>query len=475
MYAARSSLCNSPLRQVTWLAAAFTVVLVLNAAGAPQEKQLSIYSNAANFSLPVAEENGNDYVGIFEVLEPLGKVSVKTSGERWTLRYNDVECEFRQGDEVARLRNLDIHLGAAFVLRHGRGLVPVNSLSSLLPKLLGGPVNLNPQTRRLFIGNAGVHFTAQIKNTTPTTLVMDFGSRVNPAISTEPGKLTLTFTHEALMPPGSPMLTFTSKEITAASFSEKNGVAEITIAGTVPLFASFSNNGKTITVQPAPQQNAATTVPSSGQHAASVGTLPSTGMAFPHYFAIVDAAHGGDESGAQLSDQLMEKDVTLAIARRLRDELEVRGVSSMLLRDADTTMTTDQRAQIANQQHAAIYICIHVSTQGTGVRTYTALMPTGNNSHGPFLDWQTAQAPFLSSSQNASAVLGSELQKSHIPSRQLMAPQRPLNSIATTAVAIEVAPPDGKPVSVTSPAYQQFVASSVAAGIADLWKASRAQ
>jgi N-acetylmuramoyl-L-alanine amidase len=449
-------------------------VLIFSAAGAPEEKQLSIYSNAANYSLPVSEENGYDYVGIFEVLEPLGKVSVKTSGARWTLRYNDVECQFRQGDEVARLQDLDIHLGAAFVLRHGRGLVPVNSLSSLLPRLLGGPVNLNAPTRRLFIGNAGVHFTAQLRNTTPATLIMDFSSRVNPAISTEPGKLTLAFANDALMQPGSPMLTFANKDITAATFSEKNGIAQITIAGTVPLFASFSNNGKTITVQPAPQQNAATAPPRTGQQQPGAGpTAPSMGPVYSHYFAIVDAAHGGDESGATLSDQLMEKDVTLAIARRLRDELEVRGVTSMLLRDADTTMTTDQRAQLANQQHAAIYICIHVSTQGTGVRIYTALMSAGNGNHGPFLDWQTAQAPFLSSSQNAAGVLVSELQKSHIASGQLMAPQRPLNNIATAAVALEVAPPDSKPASVTSPAYQQFVASAVASGIADLWKASR--
>src|SRR4051812_47778352 len=50
---------------------------------------------------------------------------------------------------------------------------------------------------------------------------------------------------------------------------------------------------------------------------------------------IIDAAHGGVESGAILNPAVVEKDVTLAIARRLRQELGVRGVQAQLLRDGD--------------------------------------------------------------------------------------------------------------------------------------------
>src|SRR4051794_34873679 len=45
---------------------------------------------------------------------------------------------------------------------------------------------------------------------------------------------------------------------------------------------------------------------------------------------IIDAAHGGVESGAILNPAVVEKDVTLAIARRLRQELGVRGVQAQL-------------------------------------------------------------------------------------------------------------------------------------------------
>jgi N-acetylmuramoyl-L-alanine amidase len=454
------------------LGAVFALVLLITAAAPPEEKQISIYSNVANYSLPVTVENGHDYVGIFELLEPLGKVSLKTNGTQWNLHYNDIECNFQPESDTARLQGQPVPLGTTFILRNGRGLVPAASLTTLLPRLLGGPVNFHEVARRLFIGDAGVHFTAQIKNNPANALEVNFTARVNPSISTEPGKLMLVFTHDPVMPPGTPVLTFSSQSITSASYSENNGSAEITIAGAVPLFASFSNNGKTITVQPAPQQpppvkSALKAVPTAQT---AQPTSPASHPVYARYYIVVDAAHGGDESGATLGNQLAEKDVTLAFARRLRDELEVRNVPVMLLRDSDATLTTDQRASTSNQLHPAIYLSIHASTQGHGVRLYTALVPSGDTNRGPFLDWRMAQAPFLSSSQSAAATIASELTKSHIPVRQLAAPLRPLNNIVAAAVAIEVAPPATGPSDLTSTAYEEFVTNAVAAGIADLYQ-----
>jgi N-acetylmuramoyl-L-alanine amidase len=455
---------TSPAKCFAYLGAILALVLSLSAAGSPEEKQISIYSTVANYSLPVLQQNGHDYVGLFEVIDPLGKVSLKIDGNRWNIRYNDVECDFKKGSGTARLQGQNVHLGADFILQNNRGFVPVSSLSALLPKLLGGPVTINETARRIFIGNVGIHFTAQVRN---TALVMEFTSAVNPSISTEPGKLKLTFVHEPVLAPGTPTLTFSSPQISSANFSENNGAAEIAIAGSIPLFASFSNNGKTITIQPAPQ---ATAKPAQPQNVIPSGSpsLPFTSQTAPRYFAVIDASHGGSETGAILGSQLLEKDVTLAIARQLRDQLVARNVSVMLVRDGDNVLTTDQRAGIANQQHPAIYICIHASTQGRGVRLYTALMANGGNNQGPFLDWQTAQAPFLSSSQRAAAEVAGELQKSHISVRELIAPLRPLNNIVAAAIAVEVAPPTSSPDGLASAAYQQFIASSIANGITAL-------
>jgi N-acetylmuramoyl-L-alanine amidase len=185
----------------------------------------------------------------------------------------------------------------------------------------------------------------------------------------------------------------------------------------------------------------------------------------PQYFAVVDASHGGDERGAALSDQLAEKDVTLAFAQRLRQEMQARGLATLLLRDGDVTIGLDQRASLTNGTHPAIYICMHAGSQGSGVRLFTALLPAGGESRGPFLDWDTAQSRFAAISQGAESTLASEFGKRQVPVRSLAAPLRPLNNVAAAAVAIEVAPLAGKLSDLTSPAYQQVVAEAVVAGI----------
>jgi N-acetylmuramoyl-L-alanine amidase len=341
--------------------------------------------------------------------------------------------------------------------------------------LLRVPINLHEASRRLFIGNAAIHFTAQVNKTNPPTLVMNFTSPVNPMIATEPGKLRMVFTREPLVPPGSQTLTFDSPAIPSATFQENNGAAEIAVSGPVPLFASFSNDGRTITITPAPQATAHVPAPAAqpavpapaGSPAPQVSPGAATAVASTavQYFVVVDASHGGDERGAALSDQLAEKDVTLAFALRLRQQLQARGLTTLMLREGDTTMSLDQRANMTNAAHPAIYVCLHAASQGSGVRLYTALLPAGAEGRGPFLDWNTAQSGFDAASQTAETSVASELGKRQVAVRSLLAPLRPLNNITTAAVAIEVAPPAGKLAELNSSTYQQLVAESVTAGI----------
>ena len=445
---------------------ALLLVSVFLLRGASNEKRITIYSTAANYSLPVAEHSGQDYVGLFETLEPLGQVSAKSDGSKWKLHYNKVDAEFVNGKKKGKINGRDMDLPANFVLDSGRGLVPLSSLSTLLPLFLGGPVSFHESSRRLFVGEVAVHFTAQIDK---AALVMNFTSPVNPSISTEPGRLKMTFTHEPLVPPGSQTLTFDSKTIPSAAYSENNGAAEIDISGSVPLFASFSNDGKTITVNPAGYVAGQAAAGSGAAVPAAGGTGPAAPAAPQgprRYFAVVDASHGGDERGAALSDQMAEKDVTLAFARRLRLELESRGLTTLLVRDGDFSLTLDQRANLTNSTHPAIYLCIHATSQGSGVHLYTAMVPPVGQGRGPFLDWDTAQSAFLASSQAAEANLSAEFARRQVAVRALAAPLRPLNNVIVPAVAVEVAPsPDGIS-SLLEPAYQQLVASTMATGIA---------
>lgn len=454
------------LIQVAFLLLVGTLFL----SGAGPGKHLSVYSVAANYSLPLVEREGRDYVGLLELLEPLGRVSAKTEGSRWRLRYNNVQAEFETNKAHARVQGRDAELGGKFLIENKRGLVPVGSLSSLLPRILGGPVSLHEVSDRLLIGSVATHFTASLSGDNPPKLVFHFTAPVNPTIATEAGVLRLSFSREPLVGPASPTLTFGSKVIPSATYSESNGSAIVTVNTTVPVIASVANDGRTLIVSPiATPAPSTAAVPATAPAPAPPPGAPVPAPATPaprRYFAVVDASHGGDDHGEALSTTLAEKDVTVAFARSLRQEMESRGISTLVLRDSDANLSMDQRAVFANADHAAIYVAVHASSSGHGVRVYTALLPYGEEDRGPFRSWTTAQHPALPLSQSTASTVAAELQKRQLSVRTLSAALRPLNNITGPAIAIEVAPQGSDVSQLTAPDYQQLVTSAVATAIA---------
>jgi N-acetylmuramoyl-L-alanine amidase len=177
---------------------------------------------------------------------------------------------------------------------------------------------------------------------------------------------------------------------------------------------------------------------------------------------VVDPAHGGGERGAALTDTLAEKDVTLGFARLLRHELEARGFAVALLRDADTSSTLDQRAATANGARAGIYISLHATSQGSGARVYTALLPVEGPSKGAFHAWNAAQSPALPVSRIVAAAIVAQMQKREFPVRVSSASLRPLNNVSMPAVAVELAPGTDGVAELTNANYQQRAASAIA-------------
>jgi N-acetylmuramoyl-L-alanine amidase len=419
-------------------------------------------------------------------------VSARTEGNRWRLHFYRIEGDFQVGSGRARIHGYDVDLPAKFPLENDHGLVPVSALSLLLPRILGGPVTLHEDSGRLFIGSVATHFTASLAADNPPRLVFNFTAPVNPTIATDAGGLRMTFSHEPVVAPASANLTFGNKSIASANYVEGNGAAIILVHSTIPVMANFSNDGKTITIAPAPSvaagHNAAPPASSAPPSAATTSTAaptapPPAGPAPPtstaaapatqpqiwrKYFAVVDASHGGDDHGVTLTPTLLEKDVTVALARGLRQELESRGITTLVLRDSDANVSLDQRANLANADRAAIYIALHAASDGRGIRIYTSLLPFSDDDRGPFLAWTTAQHATLARSQSAASAVAAEFQKRQIPVRVLAAPLRPLNNLTAAAIAVEVAPEGTDLTQLTAPDYQQLVTSAVATAISSL-------
>lgn len=93
------------------------------------------------------------------------------------------------------------------------------------------------------------------------------------------------------------------------------------------------------------------------------------------FYVVLDPGHGGKDPGAVV-DGIMEKDINLAIALLVQDNLAGReGVVVSMTRDQDTYPTLTQRAEYANELDADLFVSIHANaleddTTYAGVMTF---------------------------------------------------------------------------------------------------------
>lgn len=95
----------------------------------------------------------------------------------------------------------------------------------------------------------------------------------------------------------------------------------------------------------------------------------------PRFVVVLDPGHGGVETGAIGPSGLQEKDLALALARRLKTALEQDpGVAVVLTRDEDRLVPLDERTAIANNNRADLLVSIHLNSfkrrKPVGAETY---------------------------------------------------------------------------------------------------------
>ena len=90
---------------------------------------------------------------------------------------------------------------------------------------------------------------------------------------------------------------------------------------------------------------------------------------------VVDAGHGGKDTGAIGPHGLREKDMALAIARKVAARLKALGFTVVLTRKDDTFVPLDERTRIANEARADLFVSIHCNAARKrkleGVETWT--------------------------------------------------------------------------------------------------------
>jgi N-acetylmuramoyl-L-alanine amidase len=99
----------------------------------------------------------------------------------------------------------------------------------------------------------------------------------------------------------------------------------------------------------------------------------------------IDAGHGGDDTGAHGPGGVLEKNVTLAVAQDLAEELnKVHGLRALLTRDRDYFIPLHQRYRIAEEARADLFISIHCNSShrrgsGSGTEVYFLSLKGAND------------------------------------------------------------------------------------------------
>ena len=189
------------------------------------------------------------------------------------------------------------------------------------------------------------------------------------------------------------------------------------------------------------------------------------------FVVVLDAAHGGDDSGGRLANNQLEKSFTLALGVRLRSLLAARGIQVVTTRDTDATVDPVKRAEIANHAQAQACLSLHATESGSGVYLFASSLAPAAPAR--FLAWKTAQAAWVTRSLNLEGVLNSALLNAGMSVTMARTSVTAVDSMTCPAVAVEIAPEQNsghETIAVLNDKnYQARVAAALAAALLE-WR-----
>jgi N-acetylmuramoyl-L-alanine amidase len=241
--------------------------------------------------------------------------------------------------------------------------VPVDFVGRVLPAIVTLRVDLRKPSRLIVLGDLRVPRVAARHESLGSTarVLVDVAPATPHTVSQEGNRILIRIEADALDAnlPGA-----VNADLVSAV---RPGDTPTTIAiETGPKFSAFrasdipgSAGSIRIAVELVAETSATPTPPPTPTEPPPLLELPAPGGLRT---VIIDPGHGGDETGARGPGGALEKDVTLSVARRLKASLEARlGVRALLTRDADRTMSLDERAALANNNKADLFISLHAN------------------------------------------------------------------------------------------------------------------
>jgi len=466
---------SSPL-VIGALLTACAVAIGLTAALFSQGSQaLLVLSRDARRSIAITPQNDQEFVALDD-LATMFQLNVREDVGAITVTYKGKTIVLTPDQALASISGRLISLPAAPVRTGGRRwLVPVEFISRAFALVSDVRIELRKPSHLLIVGDLRV---PRIRVTyeplgAAARLTVDATPRANSTVSQDGNHLALRFDADALDSPD------TLLQPPPQGFVQSVRLLDAVTVGVdlTPRFAAFKATSQpldstmrvvidlvgaqteTAAGPPAATNaaGAATTAPPAPPELGAL-TLPPPSI---HTIAL-DPGHGGEDEGARGTDGTKEKDVTLALARRVKAIIEARlGIRVLLTRDDDRNVALDARAASANSNKADVFISLHANASFrktlSGASVFSAAFPPsaeaaaaavsierlptfgGGTRAIELLPWRLAQAPFIDRSVELAEIIGQQFQNRVplSPKPVDRAPLRVLEAANMPAVLIE--------------------------------------
>ena len=338
------------------------LMALLHAQGTAPAAPLTLVSRDGRRPLATTIVNGQELVAL-EDLAALFLFDVRedTLAGGLTVVYRGQSIVMSPGQPMALVRGRVVPLPAAPVRSGARWLVPLDFISRALAPIHDTRIELRRESRLLLVGDIRVpRVTARIDAPgPPTRATIEVAPAAPVTITTEAGRLIARIDADGLDLSGPIEGAGLIEGIRAGEQPRTVAVLLTARAGAAMAVAGETGGVTRITVEvTAPAADAA--APAPPREPAPPPPAPATRP--PLQTIVLDPGHGGDDAGVRGARGTAEKDVTLAVARRVRTLIETRlGVRVILTRGDDRAVGLDERAAIANNSKADLFLSLHAN------------------------------------------------------------------------------------------------------------------
>jgi N-acetylmuramoyl-L-alanine amidase len=428
------------------------------------------------------------------VLNTVGKVGAiqekKNSLKVW---FGEIDIEVKSNDKRVRLGKTRLDLSQPVRKPGSQWLVPVEFLSNSLPRLTKQTVEYRPGANRIFVGDVrplSLALRLEPKGE-GVRIVIQLSEKTSIRTTSTDGKWHV-YLGEKPVQPAEASYRVQDPYISEIHFDDQDGRPKLIItpaAGGLNFIPTITEGGRVLfadVLKPAPvaappapggpeqAQLPAPAVPGAPGAPGIESEVPRTpGPPLP--VIVLDAAHGGEDSGARARDGVLEKDITAQLASRVRRALIAgRKFRIQLTRAGDVNPTFEQREITANMARPVAFLSLHAGDLGNTtprvvVFSYRSFQPDAAQPAALLVPWSDINRIHGEQSQRLAQMLQARL--AQVPGLAADAPVeaavRSLRSIDCPAVAIELGSlnPAQDSGSLTSVALQQQIATAIVAGL----------